>query len=75
MSKTSIDIKDRKRGTKLYIEGKIIKRPSRHCFSVWSLSSILIIHDTNAINSPTTLAITSDDIHNDSETIVLGSPF
>jgi len=42
---------------------------------VWSLSSILIIHDTTAINSPTTLAITSDDIYNDSGIIVLGSPF
>jgi len=42
---------------------------------VWSLSSILIIHDTNGINSSTTLANNSDDIYNDSGIIVLGSPF
>ena len=42
---------------------------------VVALSSILIIRDTNAINSPTTLANTSVDENNDSEAIVLGNPF
>ena len=39
------------------------------------LSSILIISDTNAKNSPTTLANTSVDKYNESEAIVLGNPF
>ena len=38
---------------------------------MWSLSSILIIHDTNGINTSTTLANNSDD----SGIIVLESPF
>lgn len=42
---------------------------------VVALSSILIIRDTNAINSPTTLANTSVDKYNESEAIVLGNPF
>ncbi len=42
---------------------------------VVALSSILIIRDTTAINSPTTLANTSVDENNDSEAIVLGNPF
>ena len=42
---------------------------------VVALSSILIIRDTNAINSPTTLANTSVNKNNDSEAIVLGNPF
>ena len=40
-----------------------------------ALSSILIIRDTNAKNSPTTLANTSVDKYNESEAIVLGNPF
>ena len=42
---------------------------------VVALSSILIIRDTKAINSPTTLANTSVDKYNESEAIVLGNPF
>ena len=40
-----------------------------------ALSSILIIRDTNAKNSPTTLTNTSVDKYNESEAIVLGNPF
>ena len=40
-----------------------------------ALSSILIIRDTNAKNSPTTLANTSVDKYNESKAIVLGNPF
>lgn len=40
-----------------------------------ALSSILSISDTNAKNSPTTLANTNVDKYNESEAIVLGNPF
>ena len=40
-----------------------------------ALSSILIIRDTNAINSPSTLANTSVNKNYESEAILLGNPF
>ena len=40
-----------------------------------ALSSIFVIRDTDAKNSPTTLTNTSVDKYNESEVIVLGNPF
>ena len=75
ISKTSIHIKDSTRRANQTLKGENKRTILTPILCAVALSSILIIRDTNAKNSPTTLANTSVDKYNESEAIVLGNPF
>ena len=75
MSKTSIHIKDSTRRANWTLKGENKGTILTLILCAVALSSILSISDTNAKNSPTTLANTNVDKYNESEAIVLGNPF
>lgn len=75
MSKTSIHIKESTRRANYTLKGENKRTILTLILCAVALSSILIIRDTNAKNSPTTLTNTSVDKYNESEAIVLGNPF